>query len=135
VEFEVPRSCALRWTGNGSVAGGGPGRRANRGHVGGPVNRERLSSVAQFDERPVASLRYLPDVARSIGVRHVYRIDWRSLSLFRSGICKADSGRPHIPEIASVEVGHRMVVVENGREGGVSVALGISGTETNIRFR
>src|ERR1700730_15457396 len=110
-------------------------RRANRGHVGGPVNRERLNSVDQFDERPVASPRYLPDDARRIGIAYLYRIDRRSLSLFRSGICKADSGRPHIPEIASVEVGHRLVVVENGSEGGVSVALGLSGTETNIRFR
>src|SRR6266851_5393581 len=53
----------------------------------------------------------------------------------RSGICKADSGRPHIPEIASIEVALRRIVVENGSEGGVSVALGLSRAETNIRRR
>src|SRR5438445_8659 len=77
---------------------------ALRRHVGGPGDRERLSSVDQFHQRPVASLRYLPDDACSIGIPHLYWIDRRSLSLFRGGICKANSSSPHIPEITSVEV-------------------------------
>src|ERR1700688_731183 len=104
------------------------------GDVGRPSNFQRASTPNRLEERFVSALRELPHYTSGIRIGHFLGIQRRALCLVSCGILQLISARPAIPEVAAVEIGLALVVMERRKVTCVNVTLWVSLRNPVIRI-
>src|ERR1700692_4803900 len=104
------------------------------GDVGRPSNFQRPSTPNRLEERLVSALRELPHYTSGIRVGHFLGIQRWALCLVSCGILQPVSARPAIPEVAAVEIGLALVIMERRKVTCVNVTLWVSLRNPVIRI-
>src|ERR1700730_10914631 len=125
-----PRSSGPRWTGNGSLSGGGPGRSQTCSTSLGHAIAKACWPHTFFEQGAIRPLRSAMDRADDIRQAHFHWVGRRPLRLLGGRVAKPAAGRTHVPEIPADEVTLSGIVVQHGCEGRIGVRLRLAIAES-----